>query len=573
VWSEGKRLWVIVGVITLISGCFVWPILSSPSAISTNDDWTQIFAFQAYLEDQITMHLSLPMRSHMLGGGFPIIGHPEYPIFSPLTLTVLAFGAVLGTKINVLLVYGLGLFGMWRLCRRTYDLNPHASAYATLVFALAGWFPAIIDSGNYPEIYFMWMPLLAYLLLDVRRFDGRLFDGRLVIATLIAATMLTDGHLNSVCCFLILALWAALRSANNFLRVALFAVCTAGVAAFKLLPTIALLMVEDRSIDIYSSVTIETATFNWEAFLGPVGRVDSFALGPVPWVMAAVGVAVWRKTWRLGVLFLVSLLLWLGPNAPIDIFYLLTRIPVFSSIDAPSKYFVFFLGFTVILMGAVALDALPEWAYPKLTTSAMALVAAGLLFLPGWHRLGQVFDKADFPQEARAFVQVDTPYFVEHVWEGPEDQKPDLYRYYRKGLGIVRWEDNFQLPSKVKAHWLVQANGTLAENPHYQGEAWLPAGQGRATLSKITANSIVVDIQASSDSTLTINQNYDPNWRCSSGEVEGDDGLLAVPVKSGVSQVSCHYQSPVFRVGFGLSIVSLILLLLAWRRFGRESSA
>ena len=139
-------------------------------------------------------------------------------------------------------------------------------------------------------------------------------------------------------------------------------------------------------------------------------------------------------------------------------------------------------------------------------------------------------------------------------------------------LKVVGYYRRNSPPSKVTAHWLVQANGTLAKNPHYQGEAWLPAGQGRATLSKITANSIVVDSQASSDSTLTINQNYDPNWQCSSGEVEDADGLLAVPVKSGASQVSCHYQSPVFRAGLGLSIVSLILMLLAWRRFGRESN-
>ncbi|HIA01735.1 MAG TPA: hypothetical protein EYN66_07460, partial [Myxococcales bacterium] len=296
-WDEGKQFWVTVGAVVLIAGIFIWPLLADPYAISSNDDWTQMLAFQAYLEDQFTMHFSLPMRSHMLGGGFPIIGHPEYPIISPLTLTTLVFGAVLGVKINLLLVYALGLFGMWSLCHSTYKLRPCSAAYATLIFAVAGWYPTILYSGNYPQIYYMWFPLLAYLLLD-----ERLFDGRLILATLVAATMLTDGHLNSICCFVMLALWAAFRSRKTLARVAVFAVCTGVVAAFKLLPTIALLLVEDRSIDVYSTATIETATFSWEAFGGTgadMRSVDGFALGPVPWLLALGGVALWRKTWRL----------------------------------------------------------------------------------------------------------------------------------------------------------------------------------------------------------------------------------------------------------------------------------
>ena len=127
----------------LIAGAlYLAPLLAQWSAISLNDDWTQIFAFQSYLHDSILNQGEIPHRAHWLGSGFPIIAHPEYPILSPLTGVVLAFGPVGGTKLNVVLVTLIGMAGMWLFCRRTLRADAGPAVYGTFAFVMAGWLPA-----------------------------------------------------------------------------------------------------------------------------------------------------------------------------------------------------------------------------------------------------------------------------------------------------------------------------------------------------------------------------------------------------------------------------------------------
>ena len=539
------------------------PLLSSPGAISPNDDWTQIFAFQAYLEDSLLRDGELPERSHMLGSGFPLPAHPEYPIISPLTPSVLLFGAVLGTKINVLLVLLAGVLGMWLLTRRVLQLPVGPAVWACVTLAACGWFPAILASGNYPEIVFLLLPLLAFLV----------FEGRLLPAAILGATMLLDGHLNTVVCFVMLAVWAALRGRRDLGRFAAAMAATAGLAAYKLVPTIALLRIEDRAIES-GAAALEVAPFDLGAFVGLTCRADGFALGPLPWLLAALGgLALWRRAWRLGALLILALLLMGGPHAPLDLFALLRRLPVLRSIDAPSKYFVFCVGFFAILLGAHALSSAPRrWA------RAACVAAIALTIVPLWWAnrgtLAAVFTEPDVPPLTRRYVQVDTEYFVQGEWRGPPEARPDLYVYYRQGLGIVRWEDNFQLPSAAVPALEVTPDGYQRTNPDYRGEAWL-GGAGSATVEIVSANTVQVAYDAASDDVLTINQRWDDGWGCDGGVPVDRAGLLAVSVPAGAGTIRCGYASAPLRWGGLVSALTLLALLAltGWRRTRRPASA
>jgi len=101
---------------------------------------------------------------------------------------------------------------------------------------------------------------------------------------------------------------------------------------------------------------------------------------------------------------------------------------------------------------------------------------------------------------------------------------------------------------------------------------WLAAGQGSAGLNAISANALSVEVQAKSKTELTINQVFDSNWQCSSGEIVDRGGLLTLPVPAGNSQIECEYRSQAFRAGLGISIIALLCMLIAWRRFGRDVS-
>jgi hypothetical protein len=555
------RLFV-VGLL-IAGGLYMAPLLTNLTAISLNDDWTQIFAFQSYLHDSILEHGEVPHRAHWLGSGFPIIAHPEYPILSPLTAVVLAFGPIGGTKLNVILVTLIGMAGMWLFCRRTLKAAVGPAVYGTLAFTFSGWLPAILQSGNYPEIYFLWFPLLAYLVLRDQRFDGAL-----VLAGVVATVMLLDGHLNTVCCLGVLFLWSALRSRHAVVRSLIFLGITAGLAAFKLIPTIALLVIEDRSIDAYQA--IETVPFQWRAFAGYQAETTGFSLGPLPWLLAFASVAWWRQTWPLLAAFVVSALLYLGPSAPIDLFWLLSRLPVLSSIDAPSKYFVVFAGFFAIALGVQTLMTVPSRWRTWLTPACTLLTVVPLVLL-NRPLMSEVFTKPDIPAIDRAFTQVDTDYFVSDVWTGPEDKRPDLYRAYQRGVGLLRWEDNFQLPVQTLAAWTIESDGSTTVHSNYPQEASLAQGHGRAKVTSIGANHLKVAYTATLTDSVVVNQHYAPGWRCTPSDPIDQAGLLTIPIDAGEGVVSCAFSARALQWGAGISWTTLATLLIGlWLRRRRE---
>jgi hypothetical protein len=540
----------------VLAAVAIGPLFADPWAISLNDDWTWILAAQAYLRDTFIEHGALAHRSHMLGSGFPIAGHPEYPILSPLSLPVLLFGPVLGLKIAVWLVCALGALGTWLLCRRTLGLSAGSAAYATAALTFCGWLPAILHSGNYPQIYYLWTGLLAYLV----------FERRVVLAGLLVATMLTDGHLNSVCVFLVVGAWACLRGREGAISYVLSMATGAGLGAFKLLPTLALLRIEDRTAGAY-----EIASPSLEHFISLQGPVDAFALGPIPWLLMLGAAVAWRKATVPAALLLVAIGLYLGWGTALT-----SRLPILRSIDAPSKYYVYFIGFFAVLLGAIALERLPErvgWA--------LGAVVAGLLLWANAETLIQTFTVEDPPRHKRAYVQIETDYFDSGTagqggeWTGPRESRPDLYLYYLRGVGIARWEDNFRLPGVAVPQSVVELNGTLTANPAYRGEAWSDRGSinrgsinsGAATLDAIHANGLTLTASLTSAGQVHVNQRWDTGWTCSQGDLSDSDGRLSIALPAGDHAIRCRYRSMPLTWGLGITgLTALLLAGLALRR-------
>lgn len=553
-------------LILIASALYITPLLDQPRAISMNDDWTQIFAFHAYLHDQVLAEREVPQRSHLLGSGFPILAHPEYPVMSPLSAFTFTAGPILGVKLAVIFLYLVGVYGTWRLARVTLALGPGAAAYASLALATCGFVPAILHSGNYPEVHFLLLPWLASLVLDRRDRPGPvpLVDGPLVLSAFVAGTMLLDGHLNAVSVFAVLGAWSLLRGWRVLVRFALGMAFTAGLAAYKLVPLLTLLESSSRAIDRYASV--ETARASIDAFVGLTGPVDAFALGPLPWLLVLPGLVLGRRHVALAILFGLSALLYLGPLSPVDVFHLLWRLPVFHSMDAPAKYFVFFVGLFAVLLGAVALDALGSrlrwpWAGPVL--AALAAVGTALpLALANRATFAAIFTLPDLPQRAQPFVQMDAPTFETGGWTGPRDARPDLYVLYRQGFGLVRWEDNFRLPTVTIPAFTLNSDGTTSKNAEYRGEAWIDEGAGRADVSRISANRLSLLVALSQPSVVAVNQRWAPGWSCDPGTVVQREGRLAVALSAGSGGVSCTYRSRPFRIGRVISGLSLFVVVV-----------
>jgi len=113
--------------------------------------------------------------------------------------------------------------------------------------------------------------------------------------------------------------------------------------------------------------------------------------------------------------------------------------------------------------------------------------------------------------------------------------------------------------------------GTLLcfdENPYPQSAALrgdLPAEEraedaSLATVKRIawTPNSITLDVQATTEARVLVNQNHHRGWQSNVGRVESKDGLLSVVVPPGQHVVRLRYRSTLLIVGVCISLATLL---------------
>jgi len=203
---RARRLLLALAGLVLL---FAAPMFFAPDGFVSGDlyrdnDWLtdrfyDLVARQALFEDRV-----FPLRSPLIGGGFPTIGHPFDGSWAPTLLAVLAFGPVVGVKVNLVLLLLLGAAGAYALGRRWLDLPPAAAAFGAAVFALSGWLPSVMLVGFWPQALYFVTPAVLACLFD-ERLSSRVLGGALLFLLLQQAG---NGFV-AVCTFLGLTLWVA----------------------------------------------------------------------------------------------------------------------------------------------------------------------------------------------------------------------------------------------------------------------------------------------------------------------------------------------------------------------------
>lgn len=198
--------WLLLTAATLF---FLAPMFAVPGGIASGDayrdnDWLNCRAFDAISRASILEHGQLPLRSHLVGGGFPMVAHPSDGSWAPTILAVLLLGNVLGVKVNLVLFFLAGVFGVFLLARRWLELPLPAALLAALTFGFSAWAPSMMLVGFYHQAFYLLLPLILHLFLGSR---GR--PHRLLWAGLLLCLVLQQGgHAFAVVCyFLGVAVW------------------------------------------------------------------------------------------------------------------------------------------------------------------------------------------------------------------------------------------------------------------------------------------------------------------------------------------------------------------------------
>lgn len=575
-----------VSLVVAVAAIVCVPLVVSGSLISHNSDFLLYASYHRLARQSLLDHGQWPVRSHLIGGGYPLAGEPESPVFSPSLLLTLCLGEVRGLKAFAIFIYFVLGLGMYWLMREAFGLDCHASVFSAVLIVLSGWPSGRLVSGNYPELCYAFVP--ALIVLWFRAVERR--GSSLGIAVLLAAIM-ADGRQAWFAIMVFLGGLSLLKSVaiargkvevrlEWLMRFAALCVLVLALGMVKIVPMLHTFRLRGRAmpethLDEYSPESIGAMDHRFiHSFVDPRvrSRQPRVYVGYVPMALFAFAcLKLAKKLWRLLALLLLCVWLAMAYHAPIDIFRAAWMLPPFHYIDYPVKYCDFFM---VLVVSAAAGCAL-NWGRQFMPRSAYWIVCLGvgcLTFPPMFHhavlRLASVFDThAPTRIDSRGFchtrgVNMGGAGRHTHGW-------CNGYFYLLRNMGNLDWETEAPLKTAVDPKYFVTPENELRPNSQYRGEVYLLFPDNRANLSCLSPNRIVVEAELHHPDTLIVNQNYDRRWRTSAGRIKSHEGLLAVELsKTGVYEMSLRYVPWDVYVGLAMSALSFAVALV-YRRVRR----
>lgn len=130
-----------------------------------DEDWLHDISFSFFLVEGLEDG-ELPLRSHLVGGGYPILGHPSDGTLSPFSLPFLALPPEGAVRLNLCLLLMIGSLGVFGVARQSLALSPAGALAAAAAFAVSGWFPSMMLTGFYVQAFYLLTPMALYLLLQ-----------------------------------------------------------------------------------------------------------------------------------------------------------------------------------------------------------------------------------------------------------------------------------------------------------------------------------------------------------------------------------------------------------------------
>ena len=600
--QQGRRVYLALIAATLL----YCPLLFSGLDRYGRHDWDQ-FTFRyetprlALLRDR-----QLPLWNPYVNGGTVLLAHPDSPFPSPWYLPVLALGAPLGLRVQVVLFMMLGTAGMAALLRRWNVPSPGCFA-GGVVFMMSAHFALHIAEGH---LEWSVLGLMPWLMLCVLRFGA---DLRFVIvAALLLSSVLTFGSVYIMAVYLpFLSVWAMLESIRT--RSWRFAlgwggalVFTLFLSAVKLLPQLEFVGTNPRQVTVEGlspagliavfldprQALLYQATRDGQAplqmrdrgvfneFSKSLPDTVSTTIHDRLWKLGAdhqwheygayityLGLALvvcgfvvsWRSQWPLYAAGLGAIIIALGNRFPIDLWALLQQLPLYRSLTVPSRFLA-----AVVFVLAVAVGHGLGWLYRRAARadnrSLLAWIGYGIpmaiyleLAVLGWNLFGDIFVSRpiELPyhrQFATRYkeITINFPIMYSYLYPALGSNSGVLYGY--ENIGVRR--------GKVRT----------ADDADYRGEAYLESSQDTVSIRDWTMSRVRVAFRVNAPDRLVLNQNYFTGWRAkihgSAGvrepfAVANGQGLVSIAVDPGDDEVEFYYLPNSFLLGAWISGITL----------------
>ena len=302
-------------------------------------------------------------------------------------------------------------------------------------------------------------------------------------------------------------------------------------------------------LDVYNALVDHHTAYAWHetnAYIGLIAFLFS--------IYGFISSYKERLYFPLIIFAVLSLMISLGSNSPLDIWGFLHNFPIFISLRIPLRA-VMFIMFIVVLFSAKGLSLIEM--KDKRFSVLVLVVCLVLLFTSNTKLFEGMFNIQPYEvidNEGGQFKQM-----VDNgVVHG--DALSGMYPFVLKGVGVT----NCYMPGSLQNHAIPM------QDPRYEGEVFIrDDGRGKAIITAFSPNIVEVNVTAFGKGVLVLNQNYEKNWKVqgSTGVID-TEGLVSTDVDSSTHKIVFYYIPDTFIYGVLLTIVGLSICILTFRRYG-----
>lgn len=547
-------------------------------------DWDQFTFWNAVARNTILKYHQFPLWNPYANGGNVLLAHPHSCFLSPFYIFVLLFGPVIGLKIEIILHFIIGMWGMFLLVR--YHKIDNISSYASsFIYMLGSIYCLHISEGHMEWLPMAFVPWL--LLYYLKSLEHKKY---IIVSIFFLALILLAGSVDvfniTVCISVVYAAFKSIQE-NNFKllkNLLLIFIGTFILCSIKLLPMLEFLLE-------YPRLTIEKDGVNFQLLckillnrnqvffdyltltrgqevLGLKYRWHEYGayVGIVPLGFAFIGmIAYFKKRWPLILTGIVFLLIALGSKSPVNLWKVLHYFPVYNSLHIPSRFILGFV-FCFSILSGMGMSYLREFFerntfFKKVYLYKLFLFSI-ILFI--------FFD----------LYRANTPIFKNICWLPPnriEENQTFAQRYditiYNNMAHSNMYPAFLSNSGVLDAYEVIHVNRghvLTVFDPEYKGEMYLDKGKGSVSIISFSPNKIVADVHATEPDTLIVNQNYYKGWRvvgARSKIVKSFNGLISCVIQPGNYRATFYYLPTSFLVGFFItSITSICIVAYYYRR-------
>jgi hypothetical protein len=550
-----------------------WPLLSTAASLNAFRDANVLGHYESAAARSVLLFHQMPLWDPYYCGGMYLLGTPQARFVSPTFLLTLLFGETRAEALTVFVMIGVGLEGAFRYARARGARSAGAMLAAPL-FALSGVFALSPSLGWINFFSFELLPWVAYGTRTA--FSGRR-RGVIVAAVALAWCVGFGGTYTAPmaalwCGFEVIDAWTSRTARWQAdptpwpVQACLIAVLAFSLSAVRFWPIVDTLLDGARIIG-------GTPGNSWTRLAGmALGGIKdksengTFFIGALALPATLVGI-VFRRSWRLGLVVVVSVWLAAGYAVKPSLFQALRALPVYSTLRYPERFLIF----AALAMSALAANgvtrveklasnaevmrrwqippAAAPWALPLLEVTL--LLAIGPLLQHHWRQASRRELLAS-PSESAA----------RNPFHQARGNRWALAFYEPMDRGSLSCWDAYAIPESPLLR------GDLEHEEHLADER-----AGTVVERFWSPNRIDLDVALVQPTRLEINQNHNDGWRVDYGEIRNEHGLLAVDLPAGNHALSLRFEPRSARGGAVVSGVALAsLFAIAWstRRQKRE---